>query len=418
MGATMLRIQIPLRRIAWVLGCLLAAGAAQSQELAPRAYWPAPDGTNVLLLAYQYSTGDVVTDPSLPVAGVDSRIHVTQAAFQRTFGFLGRTSSLQLAVPYSWATTEGTYLGEPASRVVDGWADARLRFAINLLGAPTMDTQAFRVLAAHPVTQVGFSLTVQAPTGQYDPQRLINLGTNRWSVKPAFGVIYPFTPSWMLEFELGGWFFGDNDEFVGQTREQEPILSTEAHLVKNFRRWGRTAGRTCSATRASAPRWSGRSSDIMRCAAPTAPVSSPSRAATTRCSRSAICTSGRRPRLFAQCTARLSTPGNVGATSLGRASAPILPRHSRSLGKAETRSSGRSPSSSPRLNGGGTPVRRGALASGRAPLAHSVGIRSPEPCRSPAPLRSGQPEDDRGLPSERVWLAERSGAERARRPRE
>jgi len=235
MGATMLRIQIPLRRIAWVLGCLLAAGAAQSQELAPRAYWPAPDGTNVLLLAYQYSTGDVVTDPSLPVAGVDSRIHVTQAAFQRTFGFLGRTSSLQLAVPYSWATTEGTYLGEPASRVVDGWADARLRFAINLLGAPTMDTQAFRVLAAHPVTQVGFSLTVQAPTGQYDPQRLINLGTNRWSVKPAFGVIYPFTPSWMLEFELGGWFFGDNDEFVGQTREQEPILSTEAHLVKNFR---------------------------------------------------------------------------------------------------------------------------------------------------------------------------------------
>jgi len=233
-GAIVRRILFAGGLVAWVLGYVLASGAAGAQELAPRAYWPAPVGTNVLSLAYQYSTGDVVTDPSLPVAGVDSRIHVAQAAYQRTFGLLGRTSSVQLALPYSWATTEGTYLGEPASRVVDGWADARLRFAINLRGAPAMDPQAFRALAANPETLLGFSLTVQAPTGQYDPQRLINLGTNRWSVKPAFGVIYPFAPSWMLEFELGGWFFGDNDEFVGQTRQQSPILSMETHLVRQF----------------------------------------------------------------------------------------------------------------------------------------------------------------------------------------
>ena len=231
----MLRIQILLRRVAWALGCLLASGAAQSQELAPRAYWPAPVGTNIASLTYQYTTGDVVMDPSLPVAGVDSRIHAVQAAYQRTFGFLGRTSSLQIALPYSWATTEGFYLGEPASRVVDGPVDARVRFAINLLGAPAMDVQGFRALAADPVTQVGFSVLVQAPTGQYAPNRLINIGTNRWSVKPALGVIYPFSPSWMLEFEVGGWFFGDNDEFVGQTRKQDPILSTEAHLVKSFK---------------------------------------------------------------------------------------------------------------------------------------------------------------------------------------
>jgi hypothetical protein len=36
----------------------------------------------------------------------------------------------------------------------------------------------------------------------------------------------------MLEAELGAWFFGDNDEFVGSTREQEPIISSEFHLVK------------------------------------------------------------------------------------------------------------------------------------------------------------------------------------------
>ena len=57
----------------------------------------------------------------------------------------------------------------------------------------------------------------------------------------------------MFEFELGAWFYGDNDEFLGQTRSQDPVLSSEAHLVKvtrsglwvsldaNYYRGGRTS---------------------------------------------------------------------------------------------------------------------------------------------------------------------------------
>lgn len=217
-----------------LLGGWLASGAAAAQELVPRAYWPAPQGTNVLSLGYQYSSGDVVTDPSLPVTGVDSRIHVGLLGYQRTFGLLGRTANAQLSLPYSSAHTEGTYLGLPASRDVAGLGDVRFRVSVNLRGAPAMTPQQFRVLAENPTTQVGVSLLVQAPTGRYDDDRLINLGTNRWSLKPALGVIHPFSRGWMLEFELGGWFFGDNDEFLGQTREQDPILSTEVHLVRQF----------------------------------------------------------------------------------------------------------------------------------------------------------------------------------------
>ncbi len=44
---------------------------AGAQELTPRAYWPAPEGTKVVVLGYQFSSGDVVTDPSLPIRGVD-----------------------------------------------------------------------------------------------------------------------------------------------------------------------------------------------------------------------------------------------------------------------------------------------------------------------------------------------------------
>ena len=214
----------------------LAGLPAPAQELVPRAYWPAPAGTNVLSLAYQYSGGDIVTDPSLPVTGVDSSIHAAQAGYQHTFDLLGRTANIQLSLPYSWAHTEGTYMGLPASRDVNGTADARLRLSVNLRGAPSMDRQQFRALVENPETLVGVSLLVQAPTGQYDRDRLINLGTNRWSVKPALGVIHPLGAGWAFEFEFGGWFFGDNEAFVGQTRKQDPLLSLEAHVVKAFSR--------------------------------------------------------------------------------------------------------------------------------------------------------------------------------------
>jgi len=35
---------------------------------------------------------------------------------------------------------------------------------------------------------VGASVQVSAPLGQYDKERLINLGNNRWFVKPDIGV--------------------------------------------------------------------------------------------------------------------------------------------------------------------------------------------------------------------------------------
>ena len=54
-------------------------------------------------------------------------------------------------------------------------------------------------------------------------------------MKPAIGVIWPIRATWLLEFEIGAWFYGDNDEFLGETREQDPILSTEFHLIKRIR---------------------------------------------------------------------------------------------------------------------------------------------------------------------------------------
>lgn len=221
----------------WLVMLIIALPglSAQAQELTPRAHWPAPVGTDVLILAYQRNTGDILIDPSLPITGVTSEIDYLQIAYQRFFGLLGRSASVQFSLPYGDGLTEGTVEGEFHRRETGGLTDARMRLAINLTGAPAMDATGFRALRENPRMIIGASVLVQAPTGDYDSDRLINLGTNRWSIKPAIGVIVPLRPTWLFEVEIGTWFYGDNDDFLGETREQDPIVSAEVHLVKRLR---------------------------------------------------------------------------------------------------------------------------------------------------------------------------------------
>lgn len=213
----------------------LSCSAVSAQELMPRAYWPTPNGTNVFVVAYGRSVGDIVTDPSLPVTGVDSKINNLSLTYQRTFNLFDRTAKVQLTVPYSRGDTEGLVDNMLLQRHTSGLVDTTIRFVLNLKGAPTMDRAAFGELLKNPRTIVGASLLIQAPTGKYESDRLINIGTNRWSVKPAIGMIVPIRPTWLFEAELGVWFFGDNDDFLGQTREQKPVVSTAFHLIKQIR---------------------------------------------------------------------------------------------------------------------------------------------------------------------------------------
>ena len=208
------------------------AGNSVAQELVPRAYWPAPKGTSVLVAGYQYSFGDVVTDATLPLVGVDSTINYAQLSYQHTTALFGRSANLQVNLPYAWGTTKGIVEGEFRRRDISAPGDVRLQLSVNLRGAPSMNAAEFRELTANPRTIVGASILVQAPTGGYDKDRFINAGTNRWATKLGLGIIWPLRPKWLLETHFGAWFFGDNDEFVGMTRQQDPIGSAEIHLIR------------------------------------------------------------------------------------------------------------------------------------------------------------------------------------------
>ena len=213
---------------------LLAPAAGAAQELEPGAYWPIPAGLNIATVVNNFSFGDVAFDPSAPIDEASARINTTALSFTRAFRLAGRSANAGGSLPIVGGHIEGLYLGEPAEVSRFGQGDPRLRLAVNLYGAPAMTPQEFAAFSR--TTLVGVSVTVVPPLGQYDPEKLINLGTNRWSYKPEIGVSRVFG-KWVVEAMAGAWIFTDNDDFVGgRTREQDPIVATQLHLTYRFRR--------------------------------------------------------------------------------------------------------------------------------------------------------------------------------------
>lgn len=211
---------------------LTTIGSAQSLE--PRAYSPSPVGVNFAVVGLSESSGSVLLDPSLPVTNVTARIYGTALAYGHTFAWLGRQALVTTAFPYAWGNLQGQVSQTSTSLRRSGAGDLQARFSVNVLGSPALSPQAF---AKEPERFIlGTSLTVVAPTGQYDPARLINIGTNRWAFKPELGMSYPWK-KFVLELYGGVWFFTDNRSYYpGQaTKRQDPLTTVQGHFSYTFK---------------------------------------------------------------------------------------------------------------------------------------------------------------------------------------
>jgi len=218
----------------WTRIALLAyAASAGAQELEPRAYSPAPVGLNFVLFAGSRSTGEVLLDPSVPIEDIEATIDAGVAGYGRTFALWGQSASFAVAVPVAWADVSGNVGEDRRSVKREGLADVRLRLATNLIGGPALTPKQFAQRT--PATTLGASLVVIAPTGEYFPDKLINIGTNRWGFKPELGLSMPYK-RWMFDVYAGVWLFTDNDDFFGGVRRsQDPITTLQGHVSYTIR---------------------------------------------------------------------------------------------------------------------------------------------------------------------------------------
>lgn len=210
------------------------ASRLAAQELEPGAYTVSPVGINVLNLSYVFNTGDVTFDPSLPVEDGSAQVHTGSFAYARSINLAGRSATALVAFPLVGGHVTGKYLGQPASVDRTGFGDMRIRMGLNLYGEPARRPAEF-VKTQRSKLNIGASVTMVLPTGQYDPNRIINLGLNRAAFKPEAAIIRNFE-HWMFEIYGGAWLFTSNHDFSGgHTRSQDPLLSLQFSLRRTFR---------------------------------------------------------------------------------------------------------------------------------------------------------------------------------------
>jgi hypothetical protein len=217
-----------------LLAIAFAAAPASAQELEPGAYTVSPIGINLLNLGYVFNDGDIAFDPSLPIEQGSATIHTATVAYGRSVDLAGRSSTLLVALPIIGGHLEGLYLGERAVADRKGLGDLRIRVGVNLYGAPARRLPEFAKTPPSRIN-VGASVTVIAPVGQYDSQKIVNLGSNRWAFKPE-AAITRNAGAWMFEIYGGAWLFTDNTDYVnGQVRSQKPLASGQFSLRRTFR---------------------------------------------------------------------------------------------------------------------------------------------------------------------------------------
>jgi hypothetical protein len=213
-----------------VFWLLLGTTSAVAQDLDPRAYAKVPVGFTIATAGISVSSGGVLTDPTLPVENAHAKVWTPSVGIAQSFGLFGRTAQTLVALPYSWAHVTGDVAEQVQQVDRSGLSDMRFRFSILLAGAPAMTP---RQVASSPRTPiVGASLTVAAPSGQYYPNRLINLGTNRWAFKPEVALSHPIAERWLVDVYAALWLFGANGSFYPGTarRTQELMGALQAHV--------------------------------------------------------------------------------------------------------------------------------------------------------------------------------------------
>ncbi|UCC83731.1 MAG: transporter [Gemmatimonadota bacterium] len=214
--------------LTWTTGDLLA------QELEPRAFSQVPVGLNFGLLSYGYSKGNVLFDQALPVEDANARLNSVTAIYVRAIDAFGLSGKIGVILPFAWGTWEGRLEGQDTSTSRTGFGDLRVQLAVNFIGAPAMAPREFATYSERTI--VGAALQIVLPTGQYDPDKLINLGSNRWAFRPRIGVSHT-VGRWTLEIYGDVWLHTDNTDFYGgSTLEQGPFWVVQGHVLYNFRR--------------------------------------------------------------------------------------------------------------------------------------------------------------------------------------
>ena len=223
-----------VRFTCFVLTVVHITAQVYAQFTDPRNYSNTPVGINQLELAYAYVHANSSIDTSLVVTSAKLNAHQGSIDYTRYFGLLHRLSWVEATVPI--AGLGGSISGTNIQASTTGAGDSSYAVAMLLKGGRALSVAEFENYK--PSVTLGVSFTITAPTGLYRPDKVLNLGSDRWSFKPEVGLACPFglEQKWEVDAYANVSFFTDNSSYRGsEILRQEPLPGLEGHLSYSFR---------------------------------------------------------------------------------------------------------------------------------------------------------------------------------------
>lgn len=182
-------------------------------------YVAAPPGTHLAIFYYNhvaanelYANGSKASDD----ANLQQNVGIFRGVYYTKLGPL--TVNAQFLLPFADATLDGAAYGNEEISA-SGLCDPILTSTIWFIDDPENKTW------------LGFTPYIYVPIGDYDEDRALNMGQNRWQFRPEIGFAKGFK-KWHVDLTASIALYEDNDDYLGNSNlEQDPEFHMEAHLT-------------------------------------------------------------------------------------------------------------------------------------------------------------------------------------------
>ncbi len=243
--------QLGLHRIIIAVIAVSIMGAVNAHAgagVGPRSYLLLPKDIN-LLTAYAFvQNGDQLLDPGARIPNADIDAYIGMLQYTHTFGVNGHLVAAFAAQPY--ADIKGSVPLEGSRGTVSasdtGLGGTILGTVIGLVGLPALSRK--ELAEYDPGFQLGLVGKVILPTGSYDSDKIISVGSNRLVGMLELPITYIIGSSTadpnLTTFEILPAIaaFDDNTDPSGgaSSTEQKPLFTCEAHVTRSLNRttWG------------------------------------------------------------------------------------------------------------------------------------------------------------------------------------
>ncbi len=217
----------------------LPAASAQAQGDGPRVYQIVPAGTRVLSVYGLFTRGNQSVDPASVIEAGDIAVDVAVVQYVHPVTLGNRVGGAFVVLPLGEVTGTLRIPGSAFTGSSSWIGDTVLGWVQNVVGPPPLTGKDFAT--RKPGFTFGVLSKLTTPTGAYSPDKVINLGGNRWTFQLGTPMTWylgrSFVDPKLTTFELlpTVTFYTRNGAPKGaDTLEQKPTVRLEGHVTRNL----------------------------------------------------------------------------------------------------------------------------------------------------------------------------------------